>query len=261
MNSTPPFEDAGTMKRTLNDVSADATTEAKTKQWYADYYEKHGVDRNDLLTNPEVLLQAFAFDRANIRALRHLRLNREEARILDVGCGSGQSLLFFLRLGFRSGNLAGVDVNGERIAVAMAELPNVDFRCESATNMSYDTATFDLVCESTMFVQLTDEQMAREIAREMVRVTKPGGFLLLTDWRYGKPGNPAYRALSKRRIADLFGVGSDTVLVCTERGALIPPVGRVLSRWAYGLYFLFQAAVPFAVGQTSTVLQKKESAT
>lgn len=257
----PPFEDAGTMKRTVNDLSSDPATEAKTKKWYADYYEKHGADRNDLLTNPEVLLQAFAFDRANIRALRRLRLNRADARILDVGCGSGQSLLFFLRLGFRSRNLAGVDVNGERIAVATAELPNVDFRCESATSMSFDTASFDLVCESTMFVQLTDEQMATEIAREMLRVTRPGGFLLLTDWRYGKPRNPAYRALSKRRIAKLFGVGTDTELVGAERGALIPPVGRALSRWAYGLYFLFQAAIPFAVGQTSTVLRKKAHVT
>jgi SAM-dependent methyltransferase len=233
--------------------------EEETKQWYALYYKRHGEGRNDLLTNPEVMFQTFAFDSANIRALRRLSLDRERARVLDIGCGSGASLLSFLRLGFRSRNLAGIDVNPDRIAIGIKEFPNIDFRCESATQLSHQSDTFDLVCESTMFVQITDEKMAGDIAKEMVRVTRPGGFLLLTDWRYGKPRNPEYRALSKRRMATLFDIGVGTEVVCTERGALVPPLGRALSRWAPGLYFAFQSVLPFAAGQTSTVLRKTSS--
>lgn len=232
------------------------SVEDETRQWYADYYRKHGSDRNDLLTNPEVLFQTFAFDTANIRALQKLPLDREKAKVLDVGCGSGGSLLSFLRLGFRSRNLAGVDINPDRVDIGLEEFPNMDLRCESAANMSFDTNSFDLVCESTMFIQLTDERLAAEISQEMVRVTKPGGFLVLTDWRYGKPRNPDYRALSPKRIGQLFNVGRSTEFVASQRGALVPPLGRALSRWSPALYFACQSMMPFAVGQTTTVLRK-----
>lgn len=72
---------------------------------YDRYYEKYGADRNDLLNNPEVTFQTFAFDRANIRALQRMELDREKARVLDVGCGTGASLVQFIRLGFKPENL------------------------------------------------------------------------------------------------------------------------------------------------------------
>ena len=233
--------------------------EEETRQWYADYYQKHGTDRNDLLTNPEVLFQTFAFDTANIRALQRLPLDRQQAKVLDVGCGSGASLLSFLRLGFRSRNLAGVDINPDRIDIGLEEFPNMDLRCESAADLSFETDSFDLVSESTMFIQLTDEKLAKEIATEMVRVAKPGGFLLLTDWRYGKPRNPDYLAVTPTRIAKLFNVGLDTSFVSSDRGALIPPIGRTLSRWSPSLYFAIQSMLPIAVGQTTTVLRKSHT--
>ena len=117
---------------------------------YEAYYEKHGANRNDMLTNPEVTFQTFAFDRANIRALQGLSLDRDQARVLDVGCGSGSSLIQFLRLGFHPEKLAGVDSSAERIAQARATFPNVDFRCESAESLTFDDSIFDVVFESTL---------------------------------------------------------------------------------------------------------------
>lgn len=233
---------------------------ADTQRWYAEYYRTHGRDRNDLLCNPEVLFQTFAFDAANIRALSRVPLDRGTASVLDVGCGSGTSLLAFLRLGFRARNLSGIDVNPARVAMGLEEFPNLDLRCEDATAMSYPSETFDLVSESTMFVQLTDDNVAQGIANEMIRVTKVGGFIFLTDWRYGKPGNPDYLALSPARIARLFDVGSGTERVCLEHGAIVPPVGRRLSKWLPSLYFAFQRVLPLSVGQTTTVLRKIASA-
>jgi SAM-dependent methyltransferase len=177
--------------------------------------------------------------------------------VLDVGCGSGASLLAFLRLGFRARNLAGVDINPERIRIGLEEFPNIDFRCEDATDTSFKSDHFDIVSESTMFVQLTDDMLAERIAQEMLRVTSPGGFIFLSDWRYGKPRNPAYRAVSRKRVARLFRVGVDTVVVCVKRGALVPPLGRVLSRWAPAIYFCCHAALPFCSAQVTTVLQKR----
>jgi SAM-dependent methyltransferase len=224
---------------------------------YEEYYKKHGRDRNDLLRNPEVLFQTFAFDRANIRALSRLDLNPREAKVLDVGCGTGASLFQFVRLGFLPENLAGVDTSEERIADAKNNLPTADFRCESAELLSHESEMFDLVFESTLFMMLTSDDTAARIAREMLRVSRSGGYLMLADWRYSEPRSTTHKAVTNRRIRSLFDVGGATEVVARERGALIPPLGRLLSRRAPALYFAVQTLIPPAAGQVTTVLKKK----
>jgi ubiquinone/menaquinone biosynthesis C-methylase UbiE len=226
---------------------------------YSRYYDEHKQDRIDLLSNPEVAFQNFAFDRANIRALQRIGLDRRTARVLDVGCGTGAGLLTFLRWGFAQTNLSGVDISADRIAEAKASLPIADLRCESADTLSYADDTFDLVTESTMFILMPDEAMAGRIAREMIRVTKSGAHIMLVDWRYSKPGSDVYKALTPARIASLFDVGRSTQVVARERGALVPPVGRRLSRFAPSLYFLVQSLLPPLVGQVTTVLRKSRN--
>jgi SAM-dependent methyltransferase len=224
---------------------------------YQDYYEKHGQSRNDLLRNPEVAFQLFAFDRANMRALSGLDLHPATATLLDVGCGSGSSLFQFVRLGFRPENIAGIDMSEERIAAATLTLPAGDFRCESAESMSHENGKFDLVFESTLFMMLTSDDVASRVAHEMIRVVRPGGYLMLADWRYAEPRSATHKALSTRRIRTLFDVGGATEVVARERGALVPALGRFLSKRAPALYFLTQALLPPAVGQITTVLRKK----
>jgi SAM-dependent methyltransferase len=224
---------------------------------YDSYYAKHGADRNDLLTNPEVTFQTFALERANIRALGRLGLDRQKTRILDIGCGSGSSLVQFLKLGFLPGNLAGVDNGAERIADARARFPGIEFRCESAEKLTFDDSAFDLTFESTVFMMLTDEDVARRIASEMLRVTRRGGYIMMADWRYAEPKSTDHRAVTPKRIESLFGAGEKTTVVARERGALVPPLGRLLSRRAPSLYFVVQSLMPFAVGQITTVLQKR----
>jgi hypothetical protein len=80
---------------------------------------------------------------------------------------------------------------------------------------------------------------------------------MLIDWRYGKPGNTSYQALSRKRINRLFSVGSESDFVCSENGALVPPVGRVLSAYLPSVYFLVCAVFPFLAGATTTLLQKR----
>ena len=222
---------------------------------YARYYAGRPEDRDDLLMNREVLFQTFAFEKANTRAIQSLGLDRSATRVLDVGCGSGAGLLSFLRWGFPPENLTGIELDARRVEAAKRELPAVDIRLGDASRMEFADDSFDLVFESTMFLQMTDGTLAKSIAREMVRVTR--GFIVLADWRYGKPRNPDFAAVSPSRIADLFDVGGSTEVIRRENGALIPPVGRFLSRSIPSLYFPVQALLPFLVGQTTTVLRKR----
>jgi SAM-dependent methyltransferase len=224
---------------------------------YERYYAKHGADRNDPLTNSGVTFQAFAFERANIRALQRLHLDRDKAKVLDVGCGTGSSLLQFIKLGFLPQNLTGMDSGAERIEQARARFPNVEFLCESAERMSIPDSTFDLAFESTLFMMLTSEEIARQIAGEMLRVIRRGGYVMIADWRYAEPRSRDHRAMTSRRMASLFDVGGATTVVARERGALVPPLGRFLSRHAPSLYFIVHGLLPFAAGQVTTVLQKR----
>lgn len=232
------------------------TSAPSSKELYKEYYDRLGEDRNDLLRNPEVLFQSFAIERANIAALRSLSLDTSTARILDVGCGSGAGLLQFIRLGFNPSNLTGIDSDSRRIEEGKLFLPGIDLRVADATAMPLEDSSFDLVFESTMLGTLKSQSLLASIASEMIRVTRSGGHIMLADWRYARKGSGVKTAISSAKIAELFKVGHATQVVRRERGALVPPLGRRLSRLAPSLYFLVQGLLPITAGQVTTVLSK-----
>ncbi|MEO5924906.1 MAG: class I SAM-dependent methyltransferase [Bryobacteraceae bacterium] len=235
-------------------MSVAATRQKQTVDWYEDYYASKGDDRNDPLRNPGVLFQNLAFEKSIVEALRTIRLDKTW-KILDVGCGAGFSMLRLLSYGLEPDRLHGIDIAENRIARGRKRQPALNFTLGDATAMEFETNSFDLAMESTMFVQITDETMATGIAQEMVRVIKPGGYIMLTDWRYSF-GRKGYLAVSPERIARLFGVGTKTSVVCRKHGALLPPLGRALSRYLPSLYFPICRLFPFLVGQVTVVLQK-----
>ncbi len=135
------------------------------EDWYRKYYATKGADRNSLLHNPEVLFQNLARDAALVRALQSIRPNQEAARVLDVGCGTGGTLLMFLQLGFVPGNLHGIDFQEERIASARKKCPGIHFEHGDATKLEFASESFDLVHEATMFIHSVDHELSRKIAR------------------------------------------------------------------------------------------------
>jgi len=232
------------------------TIQAATQEYYCEYVAKKGPDRNSLLRNPEVLFQILARDAAIVRALRSINPNPQSARVVDVGCGEGDSLWIFLRLGFEPSNLFGLDIQEDKILKAKAANPLVNFECADATSLAFPDNTFDISMESMMFLQLTDDDIARRIASEMIRVTKPGGILLVSDWRYSKPGSREFKGVTRRRIRDIYLVGTRNQACHTFRGPLVPPIGRFVSHYLSPFYFLVQALFPFSAGHTVTVLRR-----
>jgi len=235
-------------------MSVAATRQKQTADWYEDYYTTKGDDRNDPLRNAGVLFQNLAFEKSIVEALRTIRLDKTW-KILDVGCGAGFSMLRLLSYGLEPERMHGIDIAEDRIARGRRRQPALNFTLGDATAMEFPSDSFDLAMESTMFVQITDEMTAAGIAMEMVRVVKPGGYIMLTDWRYSF-GRQGYSAVSPERIARLFRVGSKTSVVCRRYGALLPPLGRALSRYMPSLYFPVCRVFPFLVGQVTVVLRK-----
>ena len=77
-----------------------------------------------------------------------------------------------------------------------------------------------------MFGTLDSMSLLASIAREMIRVTKPGGYIMLADWRYQRRGSGVNTAISKATVKRLFRVGESTDVIARERGALVPPLGK-----------------------------------
>jgi ubiquinone/menaquinone biosynthesis C-methylase UbiE len=237
-------------------MSVAAARQKQTESCYQDYYASKGDDRNDPLRNPGVLFQTLAFDKSIVEALRKINLDKETCKILDVGCGAGFSLLRLLSYGLEPERLFGIDIVESRLAMGRRRQPALNLTLGDATAMEYASDSFELAMESTVFLQITDESIAQGIASEMVRVVKPGGHIMLTDWRYSF-GRKGYVAVSPARIAQLFGVGTKTSVVCRTHGALLPPLGRALSRYLPSFYFPVCGLFPFLVGQMTVVLRKK----
>ena len=244
------------MKRATVPPTPAKATQVIREDWYRAYYATKGAERNSLLHNPEVLYQSLAQEASLVRALQSIRPKHEAARVLDVGCGDGTTLLVLLRLGFVPGNLHGIDFQEERIAKAREKCPSIHFARGDATKLEYASESFDVVHEATMFIHSVEEELSQKIAMEMMRVTTPGGYILLCDWRYSKPGSAAHKAVTQKRIAELFQVGRQTSRCGVFAGPLLPPVGRFLSRRLPSAYFLVSGLLPFLVGQVTTVLRK-----
>ena len=232
------------------------TLQVRTEEYYKSYNARRGIGRNDLLANPQVLFQFFAAEASVVRALQSIRLDPTGAMVLDVGCGRGASLLSLLRMGFAPSNLYGVDIRPDQIAFTRSQLPASPIQCGDASNLEFADNTFDLVHASAMFLQVPDDVISGRIATEMVRVAKPGAHILVSDWRYSRPGSSEFKAVDKKRIARLFLVGQRTTVRAVFSGQLIPPVGRFLSEHFPALYFLVGAVLPILVGRVTTVLQK-----
>lgn len=228
-------------------------TEVETGEWYKAYEATHDETRNDALGDPGVLWQILAHDAAIARSLQRDGVTAD-ARVLGVGCGGGKELALFVRLGFPLRNLVGVDLLTSRIEGGKARLPGFDLRQGDATALDLPDAGFDVVYESTMFAQLTDEPLRRRVAREMARVVRPGGLILLADWRLTRPRDSSERGVGRREVRRMFD-GLAT-LERVEPAALAPPLGRRLSAHAPSLYFLVRRLLPFTASQVVYVLRK-----
>lgn len=238
-------------------TNRDVRGESSVKDWYRRYYAKGGLERNDIRLNPGVLFQVLATEAAFIAALRKVEHNPGAAKVLDVGCGGGGNIFQLFRAGYFPENVCGIDIQKERLGAAKKLYPSVRFSPEDASKMSFQSGNFDLVFESTMFATLPDDKVREGIAAEMLRVCRSGGHLLLLDWRTHKPGDPNYKALTRREVQKLFRVGAETEIVGVYPGALVPPVGRFLSAHLPSLYFLVAAMLPFLVGQVAYLLKKR----
>jgi len=103
--------------------------------------------------------------------------DRRGGRVLDVGCGPGLTIDYFVDRGFQ---FYGVDISPEMIRqcqAAFASVPAAHFSVGRIEAMEFPDATFDVVLSLGVVEYIEDDAAA---VREMARVTRPGGSIIVS---------------------------------------------------------------------------------
>lgn len=140
-------------------------------------YLKQGEIQKYVL--PTVVSAAEFFKREGIRS------------ILDLGCGTGRHSIFLAELGF---DVTATDISEHGVAITQKRAQekglNIKTLCHDMRKIPFDDNTFDAVlCVWTTGHGLLEDMIAHK--NEMVRVTKPNGFIFADyvskqDRYYGK---------------------------------------------------------------------------
>lgn len=116
---------------------------------------------------------------------RHLRArpeSNEAPRLLDVACGTGRALRQ-IAIAQPDLRLYGVDLSPYYLQVArelLADVPDVSLVAENGESLPFRDSYFDIVTSVYLFHELP-RNARRNVIREMLRVLKPGGLLILED--------------------------------------------------------------------------------
>ena len=224
----------------LPDRSRTSEEAARIRTVYAHYDRTASEQRKRDKLNPGNTYIAIERER-NLRTLLESRLDSplSQCRILDVGCGKAELLHQFHRSGVPAQNLYGIDLLPDRIETNRKLYPYFHLHCANAEALDFPADWFDLIVCSTLFSSILDPAMARNVARSVARVLRPGGAVVWYDLRYCNAWNRYVRAITKDDTGELFPdftMGLRTVTV-------IPSLARRLGRLTGVLYPVF-VAVP-----------------
>jgi SAM-dependent methyltransferase len=139
------------------------------------------------------------------KRLSHERMRiRLGAVVLDVGCGPGTDTLPLAELVGHAGFVHGIDRDAEMVAEAERRAAEagltgrVEHRAGDAYALPWADATFDAARCERLFLHLDRPEQA---TAEMVRVTKPGGRVVLMDTDWGTRSVDTPEVELERRIA------------------------------------------------------------
>jgi hypothetical protein len=108
------------------------------------------------------------------------------------------------------------------------------------------------VTQFTVFTSILDPALKRAIAREMLRVLRPGGAILWFDFRISNPRNSQVKGVPAAEIRSLFAeCRIDLVPVL-----LAPPLARLVAGWSLPLAEVLNA-VPLLRTHYAGLIRRK----
>jgi len=104
------------------------------------------------------------------------------SRILDIGCGTGRWVRRYAELGYAP---TGVDATRRMLVIARAQQTRAPLVVGSASHLPFSDASFDGLSDITV-VQHIPYALQGAALREMIRILRPGGRMILLELVQGK---------------------------------------------------------------------------
>lgn len=109
--------------------------------------------------------------------------------VLDLGCGSGEELIPLLHRGAKA---IGIDISPDLIALSERRLTEAGLNAVVRVGSAYETALPDASVDVVFCMSLIHHLEIPRVRQEMLRILRPGGFVVLKEpIRFNK----AYSAL------------------------------------------------------------------
>ncbi len=131
------------------------------KSWAGDFGREY-TDRNTLsgAQLDSLYRENYGITRRQLNEA-HLADVPRDARILEVGCNSGNQLLLLREMGFTG--LWGAEVQSYALELAKARLPDAQLSQASALNLPYEDTDFDLVFTSGVLIHISPADLERAL--------------------------------------------------------------------------------------------------
>jgi SAM-dependent methyltransferase len=148
-----------------------------------------------------------------------------DVRVIDIGCGHGGFLRQLIDWGASPACLAGTDGQPDRLEHARQRTAH-GVRWHLGTLDAFPDNSADLVSAHTVFSALQGDDLRRDMADEMWRVLRPGGWAMIFDVRYGNPGNRSLRKVTEVELLRFWPTEKRHYRTLI----LAPPLARALTR-------------------------------
>jgi ubiquinone/menaquinone biosynthesis C-methylase UbiE len=178
-------------------------------------------------------------------------------RVLDVGCGTGYCTRLLAEAVAPDGTAHGVDPSGDAITQArrLTRLASCSFSSGIAEALDAPDGTYDVVVSSLMIHHLPETLRPQAIA-EMYRVLRPGGSVLIAEFR--PPASRIGRRLIRPFVSPAMADNRVDLLdpMIRDAGFEHPHSGR-LRPWTH--YIQAHKATGVAAGSARPVLTSELS--
>ena len=135
--------------------------------------------------------------------------DRVTSPVLDAGCGTGDTSLFFAARGCR---VSGIDFTKGAIrrarAKAVEQKLDAEFLVKNALTLADWDARFRTALDSGLFHVLSDEDRRRYV-QGLAHVLQPAGQLFLMCFSDKEPGTEGPRRVSQKELRNAFDQGWD----------------------------------------------------
>jgi tRNA (uracil-5-)-methyltransferase TRM9 len=105
---------------------------------------------------------------------------KEGEKVLDLGCGNGRWYKVFKE---KKVDYFGVDNSEKLIEIAKENFPDAKFFVGDALNLPFSDNFFDKIYSIALLHHIPSEDFRIKVLKEVKRVLRPGGILILTCWR------------------------------------------------------------------------------